>query len=39
MVAKTRRGAQLLNICSSRLTTTEQELKEVLADLQNPDNQ
>jgi exodeoxyribonuclease VII small subunit len=35
MVAKTKRASELLKICRSRLTATEQELKDVLAELQN----
>jgi exodeoxyribonuclease VII small subunit len=37
MVAKTKRASELLKICRSRLTATEQELKDVLAELQNAD--
>jgi exodeoxyribonuclease VII small subunit len=37
MVEKTRRASELLKICRTRLTTTEQQLKETLADLQSPD--
>jgi exodeoxyribonuclease VII small subunit len=39
MVAKTRRASELLKICRSRLTATEQELKDVLAELQAPEKQ
>lgn len=34
MVEKTRRASELLKICRTRLTTTEQQLKETLASLQ-----
>ncbi len=35
LAAYTRRGADLLRACRSRLTATEEELKEVLASLDN----
>lgn len=34
MVARTRRAAELLALCRQRLTTTETELRTVLASLQ-----
>lgn len=37
LAAYTRRGADLLRACRSRLTATEEELKEVLASLDNSD--
>lgn len=36
MVVLTRRGAELLSLCRERLTTTEQQLRDVLAQLQQP---
>lgn len=36
MVEKTGRASALIKICRARLTTTEQQLKDVLADLQSP---
>lgn len=33
MVAKTRRAVELLNICRQRLTVTEEQLNQVLANL------
>lgn len=37
MVALTRRAASLLQLCRSRLTTTEQQLRDTLAMLQTPE--
>lgn len=36
LAAYTRRAAELLNICRSRLTATEQELETILASLAPP---
>lgn len=36
LAAHTRRAAELLNICRSRLTATEQELETILASLAQP---
>lgn len=36
LTARTRRAVELLTICRSRLTTTEEELRTILNSLQNP---
>lgn len=36
LTARTRRAVELLTICRSRLTTTEDELRTILNSLQNP---
>ena len=36
LAARTRRAVELLTICRSRLTTTEEELRTILNSLQNP---
>ncbi len=36
LTARTRRAVELLNICRSRLTTTEDELRAILTSLQAP---
>ncbi|MGN0211218.1 MAG: exodeoxyribonuclease VII small subunit [Muribaculaceae bacterium] len=36
LTARTRRAVELLNICRSRLTTTEEELRAILTSLQAP---
>lgn len=37
LIDRTRRAVELLNICRSKLTTTEAELQEVLKSLQTPE--
>lgn len=37
LTAATRRAVELLNICRSRLTTTEEELQQILQTLQTPE--
>lgn len=39
LAARTRRAVELLTFCRSRLTTTEQELRSILATLHNPSDQ
>ncbi len=39
LAARPRRAVELLTFCRSRLTTTEQELRSILATLQNPSDQ
>lgn len=39
LAARTRRAVELLTICRSRLTATEEELRTILASLQTPDQQ
>lgn len=36
LTARTRRAVELLTICRSRLTTTEEELRTILNSLQTP---
>lgn len=36
LTARTRRAVELLTICRSRLTTTEEELRTILTSLQTP---
>ena len=36
LTARTRRAVELLTICRSRLTTTEEELRTILNSLKNP---
>lgn len=36
LTVRTRRAVELLTICRSRLTTTEEELRTILNSLQNP---
>ena len=36
LTARTRRAVELLTICRSRLTTTEEEVRTILNSLQNP---
>ena len=36
LTARTRRAVELLNICRSRLTTTEEELRAILTSFQAP---
>lgn len=36
LAARTRRAVELLALCRSRLTTTEEELRSILATLQSP---
>ncbi|MCM1033402.1 MAG: exodeoxyribonuclease VII small subunit [Odoribacter sp.] len=36
LVEMTRRAVELLNICRSKLTTTDEQLRQVLSQLQDP---
>lgn len=36
LATRTRRAVELLALCRSRLTTTEEELRSILATLQSP---
>ncbi|MGN0222650.1 MAG: exodeoxyribonuclease VII small subunit [Muribaculaceae bacterium] len=36
LTARTRRAVELLTVCRSRLTTTEEELRTILNSLQTP---
>jgi len=39
LAARTRRAVELLALCRSRLTTTEEELRSILNTLQSPEQQ
>lgn len=39
LAARTRRAVELLNLCRSRLTATEEELQTILQTLQTPPTQ
>ena len=39
LTERTRRAVELLKLCRSRLTTTEEELRSILDSLQNAENQ
>ncbi len=39
LAARTRRAVELLTLCRSRLTATEEELRTILASLQTTDRQ